>query len=81
MRIKLNTFLFSAIILTALIFCIFIDDQNYWLNWLGIIIYLYAVFTWHWEKEDSIFSLYTIFLPFICYLITGNVLCGHSELD
>ena len=72
MKIKLNTFLFSAIILAALIFCIFIDDQNYWLNWLGIIIYLYAVFTWHWEKEDSIFSLYTIFFTFFLLFNYGQ---------
>ncbi|HAR1782577.1 TPA: O-antigen polysaccharide polymerase Wzy, partial [Enterococcus faecium] len=64
--------MFSLTLVAFTIFCAFSLNQNYWLNWLGILIYLYAICTWHWRKGDSIFSLYTIFFTLFLLFSYGQ---------
>jgi len=63
--ITINT-VFATIVVVALTsICIILDDKsNYMLNWLGIVVYLYAILTWKWERKESFFSIYTIFFTF-----------------
>ncbi|HFQ0869710.1 TPA: oligosaccharide repeat unit polymerase, partial [Enterococcus faecium] len=72
MKEKINILMFSLTLVAFTIFCAFSLNQNYWLNWLGILIYLYAICTWHWRKGDSIFSLYTIFFTLFLLFSYGQ---------
>lgn len=72
MLVKRKTLIFSFILVGILLFCIITSNQEYWLNWLGITIFFYAMMTWHWEKNDKIFSLYTIFFFFLLLFNYGD---------
>ncbi len=69
---KIETMLFTFVIIIFSLFCLITPNENYLLNWLGILIYLYAIFTWHWEKSESLFSLYTIFFSFFLIFSYGQ---------
>ncbi len=74
MSIKRKTFIASVFLIIFLIICWGAPNQGMWLNWLGYVIYLYAVLTWHWEKNDKIFSLYAIFFTFLLLFNYGDCL-------
>ncbi|MEN3004733.1 O-antigen polysaccharide polymerase Wzy [Dehalobacterium formicoaceticum] len=60
-------------VVALMITCIILGDKsNYMLNWLGIIVYLYAIFTWKWERKESFFSMYTIFFTFFLLFSYGQ---------
>ena len=72
MLVNRKTLIFSFALVGMLFFCIITFNQEYWLNWLGIIIFFYAIMTWHWEKNDKIFSLYAIFFLFMLLFNYGD---------
>ena len=72
MSIKYKTLIASVFLIIFLIVCLVAQNQGMWLNWLGYVIYLYAVLTWHWEKNDKIFSLYAIFFTFLLLFNYGD---------
>jgi len=64
-KVKKNTVIATFGITILISVCIILGDRSsYMLNWLGIAIYLYAILTWKWEREERLFSIYTIFFSF-----------------
>lgn len=79
--IKRKTLFLSIALIGMIFFCIISPNQEYWLNWLGIFIYLYAVLTWHWEKKDKLFSLYAIFFSFLLLFNYGGCIMWALGID
>ena len=75
MKIQTKTII-STFLLTLLVVVVYnVSDgalKSSLLNWLGIVVYFYAIFTWHWEKNSSLFSLYTIFYTFFVIFSYGQ---------
>ncbi len=74
MLIEQKTLMASSAVIVFLILCWGAPNQSAWLNWLGYVIYLYAVLTWHWEKNDRLISLYAIFFTFLLLFNYGACL-------
>lgn len=72
MRIQKKTLCFSFILVLYIIICLYSSNPDFLLNWLGILIYIYAIYTWHWEKRESLFSLYAIFFSFFSFFNYGQ---------
>lgn len=75
MKIHSKTLICTLLLLLFIIVIYNMKDatlMNNYLNWLGVAIYFYAIFTWHWEKGDSFFSLYTIFYTFFVIFSYGQ---------
>ena len=81
MLVNRKTLIFSSALVGLLLFCIITTNQEYWLNWLGIAIFFYAVMTWHWEKNDKIFSLYAIFFLFLLLFHYGDCIMWALGID
>lgn len=72
MKIHKKTLSFSCLLILFIIICLCSSNSIFLLNWLGILIYIYAIYTWHWEKKEGLFSLYTIFFSFFSIFNYGQ---------
>lgn len=72
MRINKKTVIFTLILTVIILICYLLPNSNYWLNWLGILIFIYSVLVWRWERRQSYVSLYTIFLLFMILFSYGQ---------
>ena len=83
MRIDVRTILLSLLLCLLIIICCVSSNQDMLLNWLGIYIYIYGMATWHWEKKEELFSLYSIFWSFLFVFSFGQCVMWafHIGLD
>ena len=83
MRIDARTILFSLFLCVFTVFCYVANKQDMLLNWLGIVIYLYGLATWHWTSKDELFSLYSVFWSFLFVFSFGQCVMWafHIGLD
>lgn len=73
---------FPLILFLGICYC----SRNHMLiNWLGIVLYLFFIFTWRWRTGEPLFSTYAIFITFFVMFNYGQPLMWafniHSDTE